>query len=64
MPLNKKEKETIWKVYKTLRSTTNQIADCHDLWLSDVRDIESAFWGLYHEFKFIRNNCEKENQND
>ena len=64
MPLNNKEKETIWKVFKTLRSTSNQIADCQDLWLSDVRDIESAFWSLYHEFKFIRNNCEKEKKND
>lgn len=64
MPLNNKEKETIWKTFKTLRSTSNQIADCQDLWLSDVRDIEMAFWALYHEFEFIRNNCEKENKND
>lgn len=60
MPLSNKEKETIWKVFKTLRSTSNQISDCQDLWLSDVRDIETAFWSLYHEFDFIRNNCEKE----
>ena len=46
MPLNNKEKETIWNTFKTLRSTSNQISDCQDLWLSDVRDIETAF-GLY-----------------
>ncbi|BAQ90249.1 hypothetical protein [uncultured Mediterranean phage uvMED] len=60
MPLNKEEKETIWKVFKTLRSTSNQISDCQDLWLSDVRDIETAFWSLYHKFDFIKERTEKE----
>ena len=44
MPLNKQEKEIIWKVFRTLRSTSSQISDCQDLWLSDVRNIEAAFW--------------------
>lgn len=60
MSLSNKEKETIWKVFKTLRSTSNQISDCQDLWLSDVRDIEAAFWSLYNQFEFIRDNIKKE----
>ena len=60
MPLNNKEKETIWNTFKTLRSTSNQISECQDLWLSDVRDIEAAFWSLYHEFDFIKERTEKE----
>jgi|TARA_Y100000033_G_scaffold6578_1_gene5472 hypothetical protein len=64
MPLNKEEKEIIWKVFKTLRSTSNQISDCQDLWLSDVRNIEAAFWSLYHEFDFIKERTEKERKND
>tara|TARA_B100000035_G_scaffold206673_1_gene176751 strand:- start:1769 stop:1963 length:195 start_codon:yes stop_codon:yes gene_type:complete len=64
MPLNNKEKEIIWQTFKVLRNTSTQIADCQDLWLSDIRDIETSFWSLYNEFEFIRNNCEKEKQND
>ena len=60
MPLNNKEKEIIWQTFKVLRNTSNQIADCQDLWLSDIRDIETSFWSLYNQFEFIRNNCEKE----
>ena len=60
MPLNNKEKETIWQTFKVLRNTSTQIADCQDLWLSDIRDIETSFWSLYNQFEFIRNNCEKE----
>tara|TARA_B100001113_G_scaffold353780_1_gene359816 strand:+ start:4503 stop:4691 length:189 start_codon:yes stop_codon:yes gene_type:complete len=60
MPLNNKEKEIIWQTFKVLRNTSTQIADCQDLWLSDIRDIETSFWSLYNEFEFIRNNCEKE----
>ena len=64
MPLNNKEKEIIWQTFKVLRNTSTQIADCQDLWLSDIRDIETSFWSLYNEFEFIRNNCEKEKKND
>tara|TARA_B100000459_G_scaffold3044_1_gene2003 strand:+ start:2170 stop:2358 length:189 start_codon:yes stop_codon:yes gene_type:complete len=60
MPLNNKEKEIIWQTFKVLRNTSTQIADCQDLWLSDIRDIETSFWSLYNQFEFIRNNCEKE----
>ena len=60
MPLNSKEKEIIWKTFKTLRNTTNQITENHDLWLSDIRKIETSFWSLYHEFEFIRDNIKKE----
>ena len=60
MPLNSKEKEIIWKTFKTLRNTSNQISDCQICGFPDVRDIETTFWSLYNEFEFIRNNCEKE----
>ena len=60
MPLNNKEKEIIWQTFKVLRNTSTQIAYGQDLWLSDIRDIETSFWSLYNEFEFIRNNCEKE----
>jgi len=62
MHLNKQQKEIIWKTFKTLRNTSNQIGEVHDLWLSDVRDIESSFWDLYNNFDFIKTNCEKENK--
>ena len=64
MSLNNKEKDIIWQTFKTIRQTTNQISDCHDLWLSDIRELETTFWSLYNEFEFFRNNCEKERKND
>ena len=60
MPLNNKEKEIIWQTFKVLRNTSTQIADCQDLWLSDIRDIETSFWSLYNQFEFIRDNIKKE----
>lgn len=64
MPLNSKEKETVWQTFKVLRNTSSQIADCHDLWLSDIRDIETSFWSLYNTFDFIKERTEKERKND
>tara|TARA_B100001287_G_C22523270_1_gene453766 strand:- start:180 stop:374 length:195 start_codon:yes stop_codon:yes gene_type:complete len=64
MPLNNKEQEIIWKTFKTLRSTSVTISECQDLWLSDIREIEMAYWRLFNKFEFIRDNCEKEKKND
>ena len=62
MSLNKKQKEAVWAAYKMLRSANQQIADCHDLWLSDCRDLEMAEWTLFNAFELISDKV-KEEQN-
>lgn len=62
MSLNKKQKEAVWSAFKTLRFTNQQISECHDLWLSDVRDLEMAQWTLFNAFDLISDKV-KEEQN-
>tara|TARA_Y100001937_G_scaffold34949_1_gene50018 strand:- start:5883 stop:6080 length:198 start_codon:yes stop_codon:yes gene_type:complete len=62
MSLNKKQKKAVWTAFKTLRFVNHQISECHDLWLSDCRDLELAQWTLQQAFDEISDKV-KEEQN-
>ena len=40
----------IKETHKTLRHVLSIIADCNDMYLSDVRKLDDAFWKLQNEF--------------
>lgn len=61
MALSNKEKEVILEVYDTIKDTLNTLSDCNDLWLSDVRELETRFWQMYNQFEFIKKEIEKRN---
>ena len=37
-------------VVKSLRSSLNTLNEIQDLYLSDVRDLETAYWKMYNAF--------------
>jgi len=37
-------------VVKSLRSSLNSLNEIQDLYLSDVRDLETAYWKMYNAF--------------
>jgi hypothetical protein len=47
------------KGYNDLRSITQTINECHDLFMSDVRKLESIEWDLYENLGFNRPKDEK-----
>lgn len=59
--MNEEQIKAIKKAFDALNGAISTINDCHDLWLSDVRDMETAFWSLHNQFKDI---CCKEVNDD
>jgi len=53
--------KSIKLAFDALNGAISTIHDCHDLWLSDVRDMETALWALHNHFKDI---CCKEANDD
>ena len=44
------QKEAIDKAYEALRSVTVSVSDIQDIYLSDIRKVDTAFWSMYHAF--------------
>ena len=40
----------IKETHNVLVSVTQMIAECSDLYLSDIRELENAMWKLKHQF--------------
>ena len=41
------------EAHNSLRRTLSTVADCHDLWLSDIRNLEKLECHLHRIFKFV-----------
>ena len=44
------QKEAIWRAVKILQDCLEMIHEWNDLYLSDVRKLENAFYGLKNKF--------------
>ena len=42
--------KAIKETHNVLVSVTQMIAECSDLYLSDIRELENAMWKLKHQF--------------
>ena len=49
--LPEKQTEAIKLTIKTLESVTNMLSETNDMYLSDLRKLESARWKLYNAFR-------------
>ena len=49
--------QAIKETHKTLRHVLSMIADCNDIYLSDVGKLDDAFWSIQNQFNLY----EKEN---
>ena len=41
------------EAHNNLRTALSTVADCHDLWLSDIRNLEKLECDLHRIFKFV-----------
>jgi len=41
------------EAHNNLRTALSTVADCHDLWLSDIRNLEKLQCDLHRIFKFV-----------
>lgn len=46
------QKICLKETFETLRKTLQMIEECKDLYISDVRDIETAYWDMRSSFNF------------
>ena len=44
------QREVIEKTFETLKHCVSMLHECHDLYMSDVGKLETAFYGLGNEF--------------
>jgi len=49
--LPEQQTEAIKLTIKTLESVTNMLSETNDMYLSDLRELESARWKLYSAFR-------------
>jgi len=49
--LPEQQTEAIKLTIKTLESVTNMLSETNDMYLSDLRKLESARWKLYNAFR-------------
>ena len=50
------QKQCIKETYDTLKKTLQMLEECKDLYISDVREIETAYWDMYSSFNFNKKN--------
>lgn len=48
--LTQDQLNAIDKSYKAIRDTLMNIREIEDIYLSDIRNLDSAFWRLKHQF--------------
>ena len=48
--LTTEQLNAIKETHDVLVSVTQMIAECSDLYLSDIRELENAMWKLKHQF--------------
>lgn len=48
--LTKDQLEALDKAYKAMQSIRSNIFETSDLYLSDIRELDIAFWAFYHAF--------------
>ena len=49
--MTKDQKESVQKAWKAIESVLTSIREVEDVYLSDIRELDKAYWDLNHEFK-------------
>jgi len=48
-----KQRLELLEAHNNLMTALSTVADCHDLWLSDIRNLEKLECDLHRIFKFV-----------
>ena len=44
------QQDAIKQTFKALEAAQDTLRDCNDLWLSDIKELDQAFWQMRHNF--------------
>ena len=44
------QQAAIRQAFKALEAAQNTLSECQDLWLSDIKELDRAFWQMRHNF--------------
>jgi len=44
------QQAAIKQAFKALEAAQNTLSECQDLWLSDIKELDRAFWQMRHNF--------------
>ena len=44
------QQAAIRQAYKALEAAQNTLSECQDLWLSDIKELDRAYWQMRHNF--------------
>jgi hypothetical protein len=44
------QQDAIKQTFKALEAAQNTLSECHDLWLSDIKELDHAYWQMRHNF--------------
>ena len=44
------QQAAIKQAFKALEAAQNTLSECQDLWLSDIKELDSAYWQMRHNF--------------
>jgi len=44
------QQDAIKQTFKALEAAQNTLSECQDLWLSDIKELDRAYWQMRHNF--------------
>jgi len=47
------QQAAIRQTFKALESAQNTLSECQDLWLSDIKELDRAFWQMRYNFMAV-----------
>jgi len=47
------QQAAIRQTFKALEAAQNTLSECHDLWLSDIKELDHAFWQMRYNFMAV-----------
>ena len=47
------QKAAIRQAFKALEAAQNTLSECQDLWLSDIKELDRAFWQMRYNFMAV-----------
>ena len=47
------QQAAIRQTFKALEAAQNTLSECHDLWLSDIKELDRAFWQMRYNFMAV-----------
>ena len=47
------QQAAIKQAFKALEAAQNTLSECQDLWLSDIKELDRAYWQMRYNFRAV-----------